>query len=137
VRRDPAILPAALRPDYLVAYTGALDELFLIAALVAFAGAIAAAILVRPQTSSPTTGSRAGVRPGCGMLVRLWRPAAAPLARTCSVQPLIEYRLEVAGRATRALELAGDGPPLLLLHGFADSAAHQGEPVQRPLRVVA
>ena len=46
---DPAILPAALRPDYLVAYTGALDELFLIAALVAFAGAIAAAILVRPQ----------------------------------------------------------------------------------------
>jgi len=38
------------------------------------------------------------------------------------VQPLIEYRLEVAGRATRALELAGDGPPLLLLHGFADSA---------------
>ncbi|MEO6495919.1 MAG: MFS transporter [Solirubrobacteraceae bacterium] len=46
---DPAILPAALRSDYLVAYTGALDELFLIAALVAFAGAIAAAILVRPQ----------------------------------------------------------------------------------------
>ena len=38
------------------------------------------------------------------------------------MQPLIEYRLELAGHATRALELEGDGPPLLLLHGFADSA---------------
>lgn len=46
---DPDLVPATLRPDYLVAYTGALDELFLIAALVAFAGAVAAAILVRPQ----------------------------------------------------------------------------------------
>jgi len=46
---DPEILPPALRPEYLAAYTGALDELFLIAAIVAFAGAIAAAILVRPQ----------------------------------------------------------------------------------------
>lgn len=38
------------------------------------------------------------------------------------MQPLIEYRLELAGSETRALELEGDGPPLLLLHGFADSA---------------
>jgi len=38
------------------------------------------------------------------------------------MQPLIEYRTELAGYATRALELEGDGPPLLLLHGFADSA---------------
>src|SRR3954451_12027631 len=38
------------------------------------------------------------------------------------VQPLIEYELEVGGHRTRALELEGDGPPLLLLHGFADSA---------------
>lgn len=38
------------------------------------------------------------------------------------MQPLIEYRLEVAGHATRALELEGSGPPMLLLHGFADSA---------------
>lgn len=38
------------------------------------------------------------------------------------MQPLIEYRLDVAGHPTRALELEGDGPPLLLLHGFADSA---------------
>jgi EmrB/QacA subfamily drug resistance transporter len=44
-----SIVPAPLRHDYLVAYTGALDELFLIGAIVAFAGAIAAAILVRPQ----------------------------------------------------------------------------------------
>jgi pimeloyl-ACP methyl ester carboxylesterase len=37
-------------------------------------------------------------------------------------QPLIEYRLELGDATTRALELEGDGPPLLLLHGFADSA---------------
>jgi EmrB/QacA subfamily drug resistance transporter len=46
---NPEILPAPLRPDYVAAYTGALDELFLIAAIVAFVGAVAAAILVRPQ----------------------------------------------------------------------------------------
>jgi len=38
------------------------------------------------------------------------------------MQPLFEHRLELAGYETRALELEGDGPPLLLLHGFADSA---------------
>lgn len=38
------------------------------------------------------------------------------------MQPLIEHRLELAGHRTRALELEGGGPPLLLLHGFADSA---------------
>jgi pimeloyl-ACP methyl ester carboxylesterase len=37
-------------------------------------------------------------------------------------EPLYEHRLELAGFTTRALELEGDGPPLLLLHGFADSA---------------
>jgi pimeloyl-ACP methyl ester carboxylesterase len=37
-------------------------------------------------------------------------------------QPLIEYRLDLGTVSTRALELEGDGPPLLLLHGFADSA---------------
>ncbi|MCW3017528.1 MAG: alpha/beta hydrolase fold protein [Solirubrobacterales bacterium] len=37
-------------------------------------------------------------------------------------QPLIEYQLDLGDISTRALELEGDGPPLLLLHGFADSA---------------
>lgn len=37
-------------------------------------------------------------------------------------EPLIEYRDEIAGHATRVLEIEGDGPPILLLHGFADSA---------------
>jgi pimeloyl-ACP methyl ester carboxylesterase len=38
------------------------------------------------------------------------------------MQPLIEHRLEFAGFETRALELEGDGPPVVLLHGYADSA---------------
>jgi pimeloyl-ACP methyl ester carboxylesterase len=38
------------------------------------------------------------------------------------VQPLIEHRLELAGRSTRALELEGEGKPIVLLHGYADSA---------------
>ncbi len=38
------------------------------------------------------------------------------------MQPLIEYRLELAGVTTRALELEGEGPPILLFHGYADSA---------------
>ena len=39
-----------------------------------------------------------------------------------AMQPLMEHRLELAGYPTRALELEGDGRPLLLLHGYADSA---------------
>lgn len=35
---------------------------------------------------------------------------------------LFEHRLRVAGFETRALELDGSGPPLVLLHGFSDSA---------------
>ncbi len=38
------------------------------------------------------------------------------------IQPLFEHRPTVAGYRTRALELEGDGLPILLLHGYADSA---------------
>lgn len=38
------------------------------------------------------------------------------------MQPLFEHRLTLAGTQTRALELEGDGPPLILLHGYSDSA---------------
>jgi pimeloyl-ACP methyl ester carboxylesterase len=38
------------------------------------------------------------------------------------VEPIVEHSLELGGVRTRALELEGDGPPLVLLHGFADSA---------------
>ena len=38
------------------------------------------------------------------------------------VQPLFEHRLEVDGYETRVLELEGNGPGLVLLHGFGDSA---------------
>ena len=38
------------------------------------------------------------------------------------IQPLFEHRLELAGYETRVLELEGDGVPLLMFHGYADSA---------------
>jgi pimeloyl-ACP methyl ester carboxylesterase len=38
------------------------------------------------------------------------------------VEPLVEHWLTLGGVETRALELEGRGPPLLLLHGWADSA---------------
>ncbi len=37
-------------------------------------------------------------------------------------QPLFEHRLEVDGFTTRVLEIEGDGPGLILVHGFGDSA---------------
>ena len=37
-------------------------------------------------------------------------------------QPLIEYRMDVGGVGTRVLELEGEGPPVVLFHGYADSA---------------
>jgi pimeloyl-ACP methyl ester carboxylesterase len=36
--------------------------------------------------------------------------------------PIVEHKLELGGSQTRALELDGEGPPVLLLHGFGDSA---------------
>jgi pimeloyl-ACP methyl ester carboxylesterase len=38
------------------------------------------------------------------------------------VQPLFEHRIEVDGYRSRALEIEGDGPGLVLFHGYGDSA---------------
>jgi len=38
------------------------------------------------------------------------------------MQQLVEYHTEVGGLFTRALELRGEGPGLVLLHGWGDSA---------------
>ena len=38
------------------------------------------------------------------------------------MQPLFEYRDRFGGYETRVLELEGEGAPLVLLHGYADSA---------------
>jgi pimeloyl-ACP methyl ester carboxylesterase len=38
------------------------------------------------------------------------------------IQPLFEHRLTLAGYNTRVLELEGDGVPILMFHGYADSA---------------
>jgi pimeloyl-ACP methyl ester carboxylesterase len=38
------------------------------------------------------------------------------------IQPLFEHRPTIGGFRTRALELEGEGPAVVLLHGYADSA---------------
>jgi pimeloyl-ACP methyl ester carboxylesterase len=38
------------------------------------------------------------------------------------LEPLFEHRMELAGVPTRVLELEGRGDPLVLLHGWSDSA---------------
>src|SRR3954453_8376723 len=53
---------------------------------------------------------------------RVRHRAGAGRAGGPGMQPLIEYRLELAGFSTRALELEGDGAPIVLLHGYGDSA---------------
>ena len=49
VNGSPSVVPPALRHAYVGAYTSALNELFLIAAIAAFVGAVAAVVLVRPR----------------------------------------------------------------------------------------
>ncbi|MGI8864741.1 MAG: alpha/beta fold hydrolase [Solirubrobacteraceae bacterium] len=38
------------------------------------------------------------------------------------IQPLFEHRRSFAGYATRVLELEGEGAPMVMFHGYADSA---------------
>lgn len=38
------------------------------------------------------------------------------------MEPLFEHRMEFAGYETRVLELEGRGDPIVLLHGWSDSA---------------
>ena len=38
------------------------------------------------------------------------------------MEPIVEHNLTLAGFTTRALELEGEGPTLILIHGYADSA---------------
>jgi pimeloyl-ACP methyl ester carboxylesterase len=38
------------------------------------------------------------------------------------IQPLFEHRMNLAGYDTRVLELEGDGVPIAMFHGYADSA---------------
>ena len=38
------------------------------------------------------------------------------------MESVLEHRIEAAGHRTRALEVAGNGPGIVLLHGWSDSA---------------
>jgi pimeloyl-ACP methyl ester carboxylesterase len=39
-----------------------------------------------------------------------------------NMESVLEHRIEIAGHATRALEVGGHGPGIVLLHGWSDSA---------------
>src|SRR5207248_3251267 len=45
-----------------------------------------------------------------------------PTVRIRSMEPLFEHRRRFAGFETRVLELEGEGPAIVLLHGWSDSA---------------
>src|SRR5918998_5460340 len=38
------------------------------------------------------------------------------------MESILEHRIEAAGHRTRALEVSGNGPGIVLLHGWSDSA---------------
>jgi pimeloyl-ACP methyl ester carboxylesterase len=44
------------------------------------------------------------------------------MSRHSVTQPLFEYRMQIGRAVTRVLELEGEGPGLVLLHGWGDSA---------------
>jgi len=55
------------------------------------------------------------------MLTPPWRAGGAPRGRRAP-DGIVERAATFAGYRTRVLEVAGQGPPFLLLHGFSDSA---------------
>ena len=79
--------------------------------------------LEQTRIADRRAGRRARAAPGRALdepEARSWLISGSHLSGP--MQPLFEHRLELAGYGTRALELEGDGPPLLLLHGYSDSA---------------
>ncbi len=60
---NPQVVPAAMRHEFLVAYTGALDTLLLVGALVCLVAAVLSAWLVRPQDFIASQGAAAAEAP--------------------------------------------------------------------------
>jgi pimeloyl-ACP methyl ester carboxylesterase len=55
-------------------------------------------------------------------MARPSRPPPQWPADPAVIQPLFEHSLRLAGYRTRVLELEGEGDPIVMLHGYADSA---------------